>query len=80
MAVIGTVTRYTPDTAVPAQESAQTNAVAFAAHAADGRIVGNQFRSAGQAQQAVNQLIGKILKWTREDLRGGAEHWVGRDR
>jgi hypothetical protein len=81
MAVIGTVTRIMPDTTVPAQETAQSNGAAFAAHAADGRLVGNRFKSAGQAQQAVNQLFGgRLLKWTRRDMAGGAEHWIGSDR
>jgi hypothetical protein len=76
--VIGTVTRATGDTgAVNSPGDQQSNRAAFIARNAQGLAIGS-FKSAGQAQQAVNLQVGLVLRWTREDLRGHIEHWVGR--
>lgn len=73
---IGTVTRTMGDTIANATETAQGNCAAFVARGAAGVVVGH-FRSAGEAQNAVAKLTGKILNWVRSDLRGGIEHYVG---
>jgi len=36
------------------------------------------FASAGQAQRAIDRSVGRRLRWTREDLPGGVEHYVAR--
>lgn len=75
--VIGTVTRATGDTIAQSPQSQQGNRCAFTARNATGVQIGS-YRSAGEAQQAVNQQVGQVLRWTREDLRGNIEHYVGR--
>lgn len=76
--VIGTVTRTTVDTGlVNSPGDQQSNRAAFVARNAAGAPIGH-FKSAGQAQQAVNQLRSNtLLQWQRSDLRGGIEHYVG---
>lgn len=76
--VIGTVTRATAITGlVNSPGDSQSNRCAFVARNAQGKAIGS-FRSAGEAQQSVATGYGQLLKWTREDLRGGIEHYVGR--
>lgn len=75
--VIGTVTRATADTAATnSPGDSQGNRTLFIARNASGVAIGH-FRSAGQAQQAVNQQVGQVLRWQRSDLRGSIEHYVG---
>lgn len=75
--VIGTVTRATGDTIAQSPQSSQGNRCAFTARNSQGVQIG-AYRSVGDAQQAVNQAVGQVLRWTREDLRGNIEHYVGR--
>lgn len=75
--VIGTVIRATGDTsATNSPGDSQGNRTLFIARNASGKIIGH-YRSAGQAQQAVNQQVGQVLRWSRQDLRGSIEHYVG---
>ena len=75
--VIGTVTRASADTAaVSSPGDSQGNRAAFVARNAKGVAIGS-YRSAGEAQQAVNQSVGQILRWDRTDLRGNIEHYTG---
>ena len=76
--VIGTVTRVTVDTGmVNSPGDQQSNRAAFVARNASGASIGH-FKSAGAAQQAVNQLLANtLLQWQRTDLRGRIEHYVG---
>jgi hypothetical protein len=74
--VIGTVTRATGDTIAASPQSSQGNRAAFLARGATGVPIGH-YRSAGEAQQAVNLQVGQVLRWVRNDLRGNIEHWVG---
>lgn len=76
MALAGTVTRTMGDTIVEAQQTAQGNVACFIAYGTDGTAIGS-YRSAGEAQAAVNQRFGQILRWTRQDLRGGVEFYIG---
>jgi len=73
---VGTVTRMMGDSIVDAGQTAQGNVAAFVARNAQGVAVGT-FKSAGEAQAAINQTNGTILRWTRSDLRGDIEHYVG---
>lgn len=75
--VVGTVTRATGDTFAPSTQTAQDNRCAFTARNSQGTAIGF-YRSAGDAQQAVASSYGQVLRWTREDLRGNIEHYVGR--
>ena len=78
MATVGTVTRAMGDTIVNSPQSSQGNVGAFTARNAAGTSIGS-YRSAGQAQAAVAASHGLLLRWTRRDLRGGIEHYVGED-
>ncbi|MHC4814349.1 MAG: hypothetical protein ACYTFN_14740 [Planctomycetota bacterium] len=66
------------DTIVESQQTAQGNVGAFTARNASGTKIGS-YRSAGQAQAAVQASHGILLRWTRSDLRGDIEHYVGED-
>lgn len=78
--VIGTVTRASADTsAVSSPGDSQGNRAAFIARNAQGVAIGS-YRSAGDAQQAVNQQVGQVLRWVRSDLRGNIEHYTGSTR
>lgn len=74
--VVGTVTRATGDTIAASPQSSQGNRAAFTARNAQGVSCGH-YKSAGEAQQAVNQQVGQVLRWVRSDLRGNVEHYVG---
>lgn len=37
------------------------------------------FASAGDAQRAIDRSVGRRLKWRREDLPGGVEHYIARE-
>jgi hypothetical protein len=39
--------------------------------------IGNNFRSAGQAINAVNGSVGRTLHWERNDLTGAIENYDG---
>ena len=78
--VIGTVTRASADTAaVNSPGDSQGNRAMFVARGASGTTIGS-FRSAGEAQQAVNQQVGQVLRWVRSDLRGSIELYTGSTR
>lgn len=74
----GTVTRRPgpSDSIVFEQQSAQGNVAAFIARDSTGVTVG-YFRSLGEGQRAVDNVFGRRLRWTRQDLRGDIENWVG---
>jgi hypothetical protein len=74
--VIGTVTRATGNTIAESPQSSQGNRAAFLARNAQGVAIGH-YRSAGEAQQAVNLQVGQVLRWVRTDLRGNIEHYTG---
>lgn len=80
MAVVGTVTRKTGDTSSETSpQSWQANVAAYAAHGPTGTLIGF-FQSVGEAERAVQANIGgNFLRWSRQDIRGGIEHWVGDD-
>ncbi len=78
MAIVGTVTRVMGDTIADSQQTAQGNVGAFVAINADGVDIGSG-RNAAEAQAIVNAGRGTLLRWTRRDLRGGVENYVGED-
>lgn|GEM_PF-3452557 len=78
--LIGTVTRAAGDTAdTNSPGDSQGNRATFIARNAQGIAIGS-FRSAGEAQRAVNQQVGQVLRWIRADLRGSIEHYTGSTR
>ena len=79
MALVGTVTRTMGDTIVESQQTAQGNVGAFVARNADGTNIG-YFRSPAQAQAAVAAGRGILLTWTKVDMPGSIEQWIGEDR
>ena len=78
MATIGTVTRTMGDTYANSTQTFQGNRGAFVARNAAGVTIGF-FRSAAGAQAAVSAGHGILLRWTRKDLRGDIEQYIGDD-
>ena len=76
MTIIGSVTRTAVGNIASPQQG-NANAGAFTARS--GAINLGFFSSVGDAKQAVNGRIGGPLRWSREDMRGGIEHYVARD-
>jgi hypothetical protein len=81
MPVIAFVTRTFGDPIAFSQTSQNVNGqggVAYKARKLDGTEIG-MYRSAGEAQTAVRQLInsGRLMTWTRADLTGDIESYVG---
>lgn len=75
--IVGAVTRVSPDTIVPSQQSSQGNRAIFSATTANQTL--GSFRSAREAQVAVEAALGGTkARWTREDLAGRIERYVGR--
>lgn len=76
--IVGTVTRATPNTTIRAPQSSQGNRGCFSA-VAGGSVIGSDYRSAGEAQRAVQAALGgTFARWSRQDLPGRVEHYIGR--
>ena len=81
MAVIAFVTKTFGDPSAFSQTSQNVEGqggVAYKARKFDGTEIG-MYRSAGEAQEAVSKLVagGRIVNWTRDDLAGDIESYVG---
>lgn len=66
------------DTIADSQQTAQGNVGTFVARTAVGLTVGF-FRSAREAQAAIEQTSGNLLNWTQSNLPGQIEFWIGAD-
>ncbi len=78
MALVGTVTRTMGDTIANSTQTGPSNKAAFVARNAAGVTIGF-FPSPATAQAAVAAGRGILLRWTRQDLRGDIEQYIGDD-
>lgn len=81
MPVIAFVTKTFGDPSAFSQTSRNVSGqggVAYKARRTDGTEIG-MYRSASEAQEAVRKLVngGKFVNWTRQDLSGSIESYVG---